>query len=119
MLGNAIIAFIVFGAFMRAGQEYGKNGAAWGAIGVASFFVPSFIIPILVTLVLTLGGASRDAAVGAFTLTGLLGFAGGVLTAIWSYNKLMDRAIDAQAAKDAQEAAAAAEKPISSPEQAV
>jgi len=105
MLGNAIIAFIVFGAFMRAGREYGKSGVGWGAIGVASFFVPSLVIPLLVTLALTLGGANRDAAMGSFTLTGLLGFAGGVMTTIWSYNKLMERAIDAQAAKDAQAAA--------------
>jgi len=109
MLGNAIIAFVVFGAFMRAGREYGKNGAGWGAIGVASFFIPSLVIPILLTVAMTLGGANRDMAVGSIPLTGLLGFAGGVMATIWSYNKLMDREIEAQATKDAREPTAAAD----------
>jgi hypothetical protein len=118
MFGNAIIAFIVGGAFVRAGYEYGKNGLAWGAIGLAAFFVPSLLIPILVSLGLTLTGANRNIALGSISLTGLLGFAAGVCAAIWTYNKLMHRAIEAQAAKDAQEFAAAADKP-SSPERAI
>jgi Na+/melibiose symporter-like transporter len=111
MLENGIIAFIVGGAFIRAGQEYGKNGWVWGAIGLASFFVPSLVVPILVLLVLRLSGANRDIAFGSFNLTGLLGFAVGVGATVWTYNKLMERAIDAQAAKDAQELATAAQKP--------
>lgn len=78
MLGNGIIAFIVGGAFVRAGYEYGKNGLAWGVIGLAAFFVPSLAIPILVTLLLTLSGASPNTASGAFGLAGLLGLAAGV-----------------------------------------
>jgi hypothetical protein len=105
MLENGIIAFIVGGAFVRAGQEYGKNGLAWGAIGLVSFFGPSLAVPFLVLLVLRLSGANRDVALGSFNLTGLLGFAAGVGAAVWTYNKLMDRAIDAQAAKDAQDLA--------------
>jgi hypothetical protein len=113
MLGNAIIAFIVGGAFVRAGYEYGKNGLAWGAIGLASFFGPSVVIPILVSVVVTLSGASRDIAFGSFNLTGLLGFAAGVGATVWTYSRLMDRAIEAQSVKDAQELAAA-QKPGSS-----
>jgi hypothetical protein len=119
MLGSGIIAFIVGGAFVRAGYEYGKNGLVWGAIGLAAFFVPSLVVPILVMAVLSLSGASRGVASGSFSLTSLLGFAAGVGAAIWTYNKLMDRAIDAQAAKDAQEFAAAAQKPGSASEGAI
>jgi hypothetical protein len=119
MFGDAIIAFIVGGAFVRAGYEYGKNGLSWGAIGLASFFVPCLVIPILVSLLLTLSGASRNIALGSLSMTSLLGFAAGVGAAVWTYNKLMDRAIDAQAAKDAQEFAAAAQKPGSPSERAI
>jgi hypothetical protein len=109
-IGNFIIAFIVGGAFVRAGREYGKNGLAWGAMGLASFFVPYFAIPFLVSFVLILSGASRNIALGSLSLTGLLGFAAGVGATVWTYNTLMDRAIDAQAGKDAQDLAAAAQK---------
>ncbi len=119
MLADGIIAFIVGGAFVRAGYEYGKNGLAWGAIGLAAVFVPCLAVPFLVSLVLTLSGASRDVALRSFSLTGLIGIAAGVGAAVWTYNKLMDRAIDAQAAKDAQEFAAAAQKPGSTSERAI
>jgi hypothetical protein len=113
MLENSIIAFIVGGAFVRAGHEYGKNGLAWGAIGLAAFFGPSLLIPFLVTFILTLAGASPKLALGSFTLTGLLGFATGLAATVWTYNKLMERAIDAQAAKDTRDlAAAAAQTPV-------
>lgn len=105
MLANCIVTLIIGGAFVRAGREYGRNGLAWGAIGLASFFVPSLAIPILLSFILTLAGASRDIALGSFNLTGLLGFATGVDATVWTYNKLMERAIDAQAAKDARELA--------------
>jgi hypothetical protein len=107
MLGDVIIAFIVGGAFLRAGREYGNNGVAWGAIGLVSFFAPMFVIPFLVSFILALSGASRDIALGSFSLTGLLGFAAGIGAAVWTYNKLMERAIEAQAAKDARDLAAA------------
>jgi hypothetical protein len=119
MLVNGIIAFIVGGAFVRAGQEYGKTGLAWGAIGLASFFVPSLIVPILVLFVLKLSGASPNIASGSFSLTSLLGFAAGVGATVWTYNKLMDRAINAQAAKDAQEFTTAAQNPGSASERII
>jgi hypothetical protein len=84
MLANCIITFIIGGAFVRAGQEYGRNGLAWGAIGLASFFIPSLAIPILISFILTLAGASRDIALGSFNLTGLLGFATGVGATVWT-----------------------------------
>ena len=44
MLGNLIIAAILFGAFYRAAGEYNKNGFAWGFIGLAAF---ALVVPIM------------------------------------------------------------------------
>lgn len=114
MLGNAIISVIVGGAFLRAASEYNKSGLAWGAIGLASFFGPSWIMALLVPLVLALAGVDRGAGLGPLTVGSLVSFAAGAAVTVWSYNKLMERAIEEQAAKDAQELAAAAQKPDSS-----
>jgi hypothetical protein len=119
MLVNGIIAFIVGGAFVRAGQEYGNNGLAWGAIGLASFFLPSLVLPILVLFVLNLSGARPNIASGSFSLISLLGFAAGVGATVWTYNKLMDRAINVQAAKDSQEFTSAAQKADSASERTI
>ena len=113
MLGNAIIAFIVGGAFLRAASEYNKDGLAWGAIGLASFFCPAWIVALLSPLVLALAGADRGVGLGPLTVGSLVSFAAGAAVTVWSYNKLMEKAIEEQAAKDAQELAGAAQRPNS------
>lgn len=96
MIGNLIIAFIVFGAFFRAAKEYNQSGIKWGGIGVASFFVPNWIILFVVTL------AAGPANGGVLSLASLSGLVLSIVFVVWVYNKLMDRAIEAQAAYDAQ-----------------
>lgn len=102
MIGNGIIACIVFSAFFRAAQEYNKNGLAWGAIGVFSFFIPYLVIPIVAAILLTSSGAGSSAGAGLFSISAIAGFGIAVAVVIWVYNKLMERAIDEQAALDSQ-----------------
>jgi hypothetical protein len=106
MIADSIIACFVFVAFFRAAGEYQKNGVAWGFIGLASFFVPNFVIPFAVAVALSLAGAGRAVLMG-FTVAGLAGFVAGLVTVVWVYNKLMERAIEEQAARDAQSLAPA------------
>jgi hypothetical protein len=100
VIGNAIIAFFVFGAFFRAAQQYNKNGVEWGAIGLASFFIPNFLIPFLAAILLTSIGAGRVDVAGWLSISAFIGFGAGVAIVIWVYNKLMERAIDGQAVLD-------------------
>jgi hypothetical protein len=101
-MGDIIIGTIIFVAFFRAAGEYKKNGWAWGGIGIASFFIPSLILPFLVTIVLTAAGAGKGPGQAAFSLAGLISFGLSLLTVVWTYNKLMELAIEAQAVRDAQ-----------------
>jgi hypothetical protein len=78
----------VFAAFFRAARECAKSGLAWGLIGLASFFIPYFAIPIFVAILIAIAGVGGAASV----MSGLIGFAAAVATVIWVYNKLMDRA---------------------------
>ena len=96
MIGNFIIAFIVFGAFFRAAKEYNQSGFTWGAIGVTSYFVPNWIILFGVALAAGPGNG------GVLSLASIAGFVLSIVFVVWMYNKLMDRAIEAQAALDAQ-----------------
>jgi len=96
VIGNFIIAFIVFGAFFRAAKEYNHSGFQWGAIGVASYFVPNWIILFVVTIAAGPGNG------GVLSLASLAGFVLSIVFVVWMYNKLMDRAIEAQAALDSQ-----------------
>jgi hypothetical protein len=107
MILNIIIFIVVFGAFFRAAREYGKNGFAWGFIGVAAFFVPDFLIPIVVAMILVLFGVGGEVAVGSIAITGLVGFVAAIGIVVMVYNKLMDRAIAQQAAIDARSSSSA------------
>jgi hypothetical protein len=96
-VGNLIITIIVFGAFFRAAREYSKNGVAWGLIGVAAYFIPQYVVLFAVGAIVY--ATSDPTSSGSeFTIPLLAGFAAGVLCVIWTYNKLMERAIDEQAA---------------------
>jgi hypothetical protein len=103
MLSNFIIGFFVFAAFFRAAREYGKNGVAWGLIGLVSFFTVLFTATFFVATLLTLVGAGN----ASLLISGLIGFVAAVATAMWVCNKLMERAIDKQAAIDSQASASA------------
>jgi hypothetical protein len=100
MLQNGIIVFFVFGAFFRAAKEYQQNGFAWGGIGLLAFYIPSFVVPFVGVMLLTLFGADVRTAAGSLSLIGILGFVAGVASVIMVYNKLMDRAIAAQILND-------------------
>src|SRR5580693_5388077 len=101
---NIIIGCFVFAAFFRAAREYGKNGVGWGLIGLVAFFVPYFAFPILAVILMAVAGVGKATVMG-FSISGLVGFGIALATVIWTYNKLMERAIDAQAALDAQASA--------------
>lgn len=104
MIGDIIIACFICAAYFRAAKEYGKNGLAWALVGLASFFIPYFAIPICAAILLVLVGAGHAAVMGV-SIAGLVGFVAAVATVVWVYNKLMERAIDAQAALDSQASA--------------
>jgi hypothetical protein len=101
---NIIIGCFVFAAFFRAAREYGKNAVAWGLIGLVAFFVPYFAFPIFAVMLIASAGLRNATSIG-FSVSGLVGFGVALATVIWTYNKLMERAIDAQAALDAQASA--------------
>jgi hypothetical protein len=107
MLGNAIIIFFVFGAYFRAAREYGKNGFAWGGIGLLAYYLPSFAIPAVAVLILGMFHVGDSVAIGSLSIAGLAGIAGSIAAVVVVYNKLMERAIDQQAALDARTSAAA------------
>jgi len=113
MLGNLIIAAILFGAFYRAAGEYNKNGFAWGLIGLAAFFVPNYVFALVIVILVSTVGAGNASIGGWFSLSALLGFLASVAIVVWAYNKLMDVAINEQAAKDAQASAPAGLPPLS------
>ena len=113
MLGNLIIAAILFGAFYRAAGEYNKNGFAWGLIGLAAFFVPYYVFTLVIVILLATVGAGNASIGGWFPLSALLGFVASVAIVVWTYNKLMDMAINEQAARDAQTSALAGPPPLS------
>jgi len=73
-----------------------RAGFKWGAIGVASYFVPNWIVLFVVTIAAGPGNG------GVLSLASLAGFVLSIVFVVWMYNKLMDRAIEAQAALDAQ-----------------
>ena len=103
-MSNYIIGLIVFAAFARAAREYEKSVLAWGAIGLASFFIPQFSIAFLGTAFLRVVNAPRASL---FLLVADLVASAAI--AAWAYNKLMDRAMQEMAARDG--AASAIESP--------
>jgi hypothetical protein len=114
MLGDLIIAAILFGAFYRAAGEYNKNGFAWGFIGLAAFFVPNYVFTLVIVILMATVGARNTSIGGWLPLSALLGFVASVTIVVWTYNKLMDRAINEQAARDAQASALAGLQRLSS-----
>ena len=101
-----IIGLIVFTAFARAAREYKKSALGWGAIGLASFFIPQYSIAFLGTAFLR-----SVAGLGASFLLFVADLAASAIIAAWVYNKLMDRAIQQLAALDAAASASAPPNP--------
>ena len=95
MLGEIFIIAAIFGAFFRAAREYGANGFLWGGVGLASFYGTFFLVSVAVGL--AFGAVS---VLGMMALAPVAGFVAGVAAVIFAYNKLMDRAIQAQAMRD-------------------
>jgi hypothetical protein len=92
-MSNIIIGIIVFAAFARAAREYNKSAFAWGAIGLAAFFIPQFAIAFLVGMFFFAGRGASLLLLGDFIASAMI--------AAWTYNKLMNLAIDEMAARDA------------------
>jgi MFS superfamily sulfate permease-like transporter len=94
-MSSYVIGFIVLAAFARAAREYKKSALAWGAIGLASFFIPLYSIAFLGTALLRSVGALAP------TLLLVADLAASAAIAAWAYNKLMHRAIQELASLDA------------------